>query len=165
MVAVRSFVPIRTCRASRRFEPRAADAQRRVFEVLVNPDNDGKPEAAKAALAGMAPRTWRKHRTQELTTEALAARRAAYVRYLPAIDAALLKMALKGSLPHILVFYERVEGWRPGLRIEKRYQDADMEVWRSLTDEDKRIIGDMMTKRLRERTRSCLQVSAEPEQG
>jgi hypothetical protein len=138
-----------------RFEPRAAEARERVFRVLVNPNNDGKPEAEKAAMAGMAPRTWRKHRTRELTREALAARRAAYMHHLPAIDAALLRKALEGSLPHILVFYERVEGWRPGRMFENKGQEADQEVWRSLTDRDKRSLSDIVAKCLRERNRGA----------
>src|SRR5688572_29594031 len=123
MRAARVAVPRDALRATGRFEPRAADAQRRVFEVLVNPDNDRKPEAQKAAMAGMAPRTWRKHRTRALSQEALAARRAAYAQYLPAIDEALLRKAQEGSLPHILLAYERIEGWKPQIAAMVTDQD------------------------------------------
>jgi hypothetical protein len=144
--------------ASSRFEPRAADSQRRVFEVLVNPDNDGKPEAEKAAIAGMAPRTWRKHRTRELTQEALAARRKVYARHLPAIDEALLRKAKEGSLPHIMLAYERIEGWRPGLRMaEEDRGAAASEFWGLIDDGDRRRIADIFARALRQRHGSNVQ--------
>ena len=153
MNAANSEMPRRAEKAPSRFEPRAADAQRRVFEVLVNPENDRKPEAEKATLAGMAPRTWRKHRTQELASEALAARRAAYVRHLPAIDAALLRKALEGSLQHILIFYERVEGWRPGGSAPERNSAVSgPDLWQLITPEVRQALAEVVAQGLRGRS-------------
>jgi hypothetical protein len=151
MKGAKSVVPSCAGQRSSRFEPRTVDAQRRVFEVLVNPDNDRKPEAEKAALAGMAPRTWRKHRSRELTQEALAARRAAYARYLPAIDEALLRKAREGSLSHILLAYERIEGWRPGSagRVRDRTTTSNDNLWNCLSESDRQRFATILAGQLR----------------
>lgn len=135
-----------------RLDHRRATAHRRVFEILINPEHDGKTEAERASLAGMAPRTWRKWRTSEVVAAALTARRAAYAEQLPEIDAALLRKAKAGSLPHILVAYERIEGWRPGLVLaEEERDEASREMWESLTEADKRIISDTLANARRRR--------------
>jgi hypothetical protein len=136
--------------ASGRTDRRAIASQRRVFEVLVDPENDERTELEKAALAGMAPRTWRKHRTPEVVYEALCARRAAYVQHLPEIDAALLRKAKEGSLPHMLIAYERIEGWRPGLVLEADDdQIVRSELWEALGEDGRRMLAEFLGQCIR----------------
>jgi len=146
-------VPQRASKRSlQRLHSHRISAERKVFEVLVNPTHDDKSEAEKAALAGMAPRTWRKYRTPEAVRAALQARRAAYARHLPAIDAALIGKAKEGSLGHILLAYERIEGWRPGGRgVEKGTEVVDGALWHALSQDERAQIAEVISRAYRRR--------------
>jgi len=130
---------------------RAAGAQLRIFKVLVNPQYDECTEDERAAAAGMAPRTWRKHRTPGIVREAIAARRAAYVRDLIAIDKALMKKATEGSLPHILIAYERIEGWRPRGTAARTEKSPGCTTSDLLSPESRQALADILRQALQRR--------------
>lgn len=87
--------------------------QQRIFAVLTDPDCAALPVKEKILRAGLTTNQWYSSITPELIAQAVQQNRTVNMPVrLVAVDDKLAEMAERGSLGHMELFYERVEGYR-----------------------------------------------------
>ena len=119
-------------------------AEDRAFRVLVDPQNDDLSEHERASLARMSTRSFRRYRAQ-LTAQVVQLRRWRYAEELVKLDAALIEHARKGSYPHLMTAYERIEGWVPGGK-DGQSSTVDPSAWDAVGPEVRQQIGKALSR-------------------
>jgi len=129
----------------------------RVFAVLANPAFDDLNIGQKAEHADMKASTFSRYCSDEMIYAVMKFRRRRLMAEIPAIDKALVKRAKMGSLGHIELAYERLEGYhrdQAAAGVDETTRKLAAQAWGMLDASTRETISDAVARSWSNRHRS-----------